>query len=122
MNILYTIEKLLKHKYLKWSCILNLSYELKAMMEKKVGCQISKSISSLKEGLRTPSPLNHFLLEGTCSPWQLNPLLPKGTWLGLPFCFLPKESPFLLRASSLKKLHKGFFFIHSIHGRGKNLI
>jgi hypothetical protein len=37
LNILYTIGKLLKLKYLKWSCFLNSSYEQKFMTKRKVG-------------------------------------------------------------------------------------
>jgi hypothetical protein len=48
---------------------------------------------------------------------QLSPLLSRGTCLGLPFCLLPRESPFLLGAFSLKKLAKGLFFIVFFHGR-----
>jgi hypothetical protein len=49
---------------------------------------------------------------------ELSPLLPHGTWLGLPFCLFHRQSPFLLGAFSLMKLAKGlFFFIHFFHGR-----
>ncbi len=45
----------------------------------------------------------------SCSSGQLSPFLPRGTWLGLPFCLLSKEVPFL-RAFNLKKLPRNFFF------------
>jgi hypothetical protein len=48
---------------------------------------------------------------------QFNPLIPWGTWLGLSFSLLPKESPFFPEASNLKKLPKGFFLIHFVYGR-----
>jgi hypothetical protein len=49
-------------------------------------------------------------IEKSCFLAQLNPFLPNKTWLRLPFCLLPRENLFLPRASSLKKLAKGFFF------------
>ncbi len=51
------------------------------------------------------SPQGKLLFESTKSPFSL-----RETWLGLLFCFFPKENLFFPRAFSLKKLLKGFFF------------
>ncbi len=55
-------------------------------------------------------PSYSFLLKGSCSSKQLNPVFLKETWLGLPFCFFPKENLLFPKAFSLKKLFKGSFF------------
>jgi len=118
----------LKHEYIKWFYIFDLGWWTKNDDEKKFGCQISKSISSLREDL---FPLILFSLKEVAphgnlilfSPREITPqdnLLPfssKEHGWGLPFCLLPKESTLLLKASSLKlkasslkKLPKCFFF------------
>jgi hypothetical protein len=65
--------------------------------------------------LSPPKKTNLFLFKRSYYLGQFSPLLLKGTWLELPFCFLTKESPFFHKASSLKKLPKGCFSIHFVH-------
>ncbi len=117
-NILYIIGKLLKHKYPKWSCILNLRLWTKSYNEKKswksnfLGEKWTKLPfpSRRREKGELPSPSRNNL-----GPFSLGKLFSSKTWLRLPFCLLlPRENSFFLQHLAWRSCLEALFF-HPSH-------